>query len=85
MKDLFGKTVCVIMDGSLTMTIEQLKEKAKFLTGVKSKQIKLMDKKEAVELENKIEILFENGKCYSRPNKDEKLNEIDLYLSYIYD
>ena len=82
LKDLFGKTVCVIMDGATTMSIEQLKEKAQFLTGVKSKLIKLMDKKESVELDNKIEITFENGKWYVKSNKN--LNEIDLYLSYIY-
>lgn len=64
------------------MSIEQLKEKAQFLTGVKSKLIKLMDKKESVELDNKIEITFENGKWYVKSNKN--LNEIDLYLSYIY-
>ena len=70
LKDLFGKTVCVIMDGATTMSIEQLKEKAQFLTGVKSKLIKLMDKKESVELDNKIEITFENGKWYVKSNKN---------------
>lgn len=85
-KDIFGKAIFVISDWS-ECTIKQIKEKAQFSTGVNSKHIKLMDRTSGKELEESVELMFNEGKWQLKAdilNEDVKPKDIDFYLSYIY-
>ena len=81
-KDLFGRILCVLSESGKAFKIEDLKQKAQFQTGVNSKFMKLIDKNEFSELDNSVELMYENNKWYMKTPDSYK--EIEIYLSYIY-
>ncbi|CAF0722879.1 unnamed protein product [Brachionus calyciflorus] len=84
-KDYFGKKTHVVLDADSNETIENLKQKVKFLLGVEPRYINFIDKKTNKKLDENLEIEVKDGKVFVKNSEDtNQKDEIELFINYKY-
>ncbi|RNA36741.1 RING finger nhl-1 isoform X1 [Brachionus plicatilis] len=83
--DYFGNSALVSLDAGKNETIENLKQKIKFLLGVEPKNINLINKKTNQKLDDKLVLVFKDGNVYAKQEGSDSptdQDQVELFVSY---